>query len=194
MSHFEALRYSVFTRLMLKIADWQERRFLWLLGGITALVLDLIAIFFFQGYLKLDACEMCVYIRVSMLVIFIGAMITAIYPKQLILRVFGYATVIWAIFKGIEWSWTLVRASAQYKINPFASTCSMTNLSFPLGLPLDKWLPSVFAPTGICGEVDWSFLSLDMGQWMLVIYVIYIALIGIMIFSALYRYLFFKFK
>lgn len=194
MSHFEALRYSLFTRIMLKIANWQEQRGLWLLGGITALVLDLIAVFFFQRYLELDACEMCVYIRFSMIVIFICAMITSIYPKSILLRLFGYCTVVWAIIKGTLWSWTLVAASIQYKVNPFASTCSMTELRFPFGLPLNKWMPTVFQPTGICGEVDWSFLTLNMGEWMLVIYVVYALLITIMILSAIYKFLFFKFK
>ena len=82
---------------------WQNFRALWLLGGLTALAMELIAYFFFQKFLAMDPCEMCVYIRFSMLVMFAGGMLVAINPRLPWLRLAGYVVVGWAVDKGWEW-------------------------------------------------------------------------------------------
>ncbi len=38
---------------------------------------------------------------------------------------------------------------------------------FPDWLPLGKWLPQVFVASGDCAERQWSFLTLEMPQWLL---------------------------
>lgn len=167
----------------LTIAKWQDQRWLWLLGGFIALSFELGAVYFFQEYLGQRPCEMCVYIRFSMAAIFVFAMIAAIYPKNIILKLIGYIGAYWAIVKGILWSWnlekiTLERLSPDY--NPFISTCSLGEANFPFGLPLHQWLPSHFMQTGICGEDTWSLFGLNMPEWMLVVFSVFAILLIIM--------------
>ncbi len=59
---------------------WQDRRPLWLMGGGIALFLEIFSWAFFQTFLGLLPCELCVYIRFSMLGIFAGAMVGALRP------------------------------------------------------------------------------------------------------------------
>lgn len=56
-----------------------------------------------------------------------------------------------------------------------ANTCDIF-VRFPEWLPLDKWLPSVFVASGDCSEKQWSFLSLEMPQWLLAIFAVYFIL------------------
>ena len=42
---------------------------------------------------------------------------------------------------------------------------------FPSWFKLDEWLPSVFAPTGICGDASWDFAGLTMVQWIIIIFI-----------------------
>ncbi len=61
-------------------------------------------------------------------------------------------------------------------------TCSLFP-EFPLGLPLDKWFPEVFNPTGMCGDIAWRFMDLSMPVWTRVIFVVYTLLSLMLIFS-----------
>lgn len=45
---------------------------------------------------------------------------------------------------------------------------------FPDWLPLGKWLPQVFVASGDCAERQWSFLTLEMPQWLLGIFAAYL--------------------
>jgi disulfide bond formation protein DsbB len=44
-----------------------------------------------------------------------------------------------------------------------------------LGLPLERWLPSHFAPTAPCGVDGWSLLGLNMAEWLLPVYAFFLA-------------------
>ncbi len=176
-------------------ADWQDRRTIWIVGGVTALLLDIFAVVFFQNYLQLSACEMCVYIRFSMLMIFIAAMVAAINPKNIILKLIGYVVVIWAIVRGVMWSLYLdkmheraeaVRNGADFFSFQGLGSCTFEP-EFPFGLLLHKWLPSLFAPNGLCGDDSWTFLTLNMPEWMLVIYACFSVLLACMIIGWLVR-------
>lgn len=176
-------------------AEWQDRRTIWIVGGMIALLLDVIAVIYFQNYLKLTACEMCVYIRFSMLVIFLAALIAAINPKNIVLKLFGYIAVIWAIVRGVLWAIRLdkmheraeaVRNGADFFSFQGLGSCTFEP-EFPLGLLLHRWLPSIFAPDGLCGDDGWTFLTLNMAEWMLVIYACFSVLLACMIIGWLMR-------
>lgn len=167
----------------LTVAKWQDQRWLWILGGLIAVALELIAVFYFQEHLGQRPCEMCVYIRFAMIAMALFAFITAIYPKNIILKLIGYIGVFWAIIRGFLWSLnlemiTLDRLRPDY--NPFTSSCSINEASFPLGLPMHKWFPSHFMQTGICGEDTWSLWGLNMAEYMMIIYGIFALVLGIM--------------
>lgn len=165
---------------------WQNQRYLWLIGACSALILELIAIFFFQGYLGLPPCEKCVYIRLSIFVIFLGMVIAFVYPRSRILKIIAYILITWAIIQGLLWSIELHTITKEVE-NSGISPCTFTLVHFPFGLPLDDWFPSIFMPTGLCGEETWRLFSLNMAQYMIVIYFIYFILLGLFLLSILFK-------
>ena len=44
-------------------------------------------------------------------------------------------------------------------------------MGFPEWIPLDTWLPQVFQPEGLCGEVVWTLLGQSMAVWSLALFV-----------------------
>src|SRR5260221_615305 len=58
---------------------------------------------------------------------------------------------------------------------PLRETCG-TDLEFLLNtFPLTQALPKIFAGTGSCSKVDWSFLGLSIPEWGLAWYVAFAA-------------------
>jgi len=64
----------------------------------------------------------------------------------------------------------------------FRDQCSI-NVQFPDWLPLNTWIPSVFNAYGSCAEKVWSFLTIEMSQWMIIIFSCYI-IVGILVLLA----------
>lgn len=134
------------------MASWQDARFLWLLMAGTALGLVLVAHNLFQHYVHMLPCEQCVYIRFAFFCMFFGGFIASINPKQIILKILGYILGFWGIILGIGFSWKLnIIHHAAHGDDPFGVQGCSTSPNFPLGLPLDKWFPDWFLPTGDCG-------------------------------------------
>jgi len=135
-----------------KIAAWQDSRFHWILLFIIALALEQVAYQVFQKWLYMKPCEQCVYIRFAMVCLMIGGIIGAINPKQIVLKLIGYVFVIYGAVKGIGYSLKLIKISAAFRSgDPFGVQGCSTTPTFPFHLPLDKWFPSTFLPTGDCG-------------------------------------------
>lgn len=168
------------------LADWQLMRWWWTVSALVALSMNLIAHYFFQGFMEMDPCEKCVYTRYAMFCIVFGGLIAAINPKAPFLRIIGYVLTLYGAIFGAIWSWELIDSYHLMKAlengaDPFAAglgvaSCS-TEAVFHFGLPLDIWFPGWFAPTGVCGADEWSFLGLDMGSWTLIIFGVYFVLV-----------------
>ena len=177
MPHFLSQQFThLKTDFWHTLYNWQNQRWLWLTGAIVAVCLDLIAIFFFQNYLRLDPCEKCVYIRLSVLVIAFAMFLAFLNPKSSILKTIAYLLIAWAIIQGILWSLEL-NAITKAVENMEVSSCKFTTPEFPFGLPLDAWFPSIFMATGICGEDTWRLFGFNMAQYMLVVYAVYLILL-----------------
>lgn len=138
----------------------------WLALGVSALFLEIAALFF-QYAMDLDPCIKCVYQRAAVFGIMFAGFICYLNPQNLLLRVVGFAG--W----GISSIWGLLIAKEHVDIqtsnNPFLSICGFEP-NFPSWLPLHEWIPAIFKPTGMCGEVDWHFLGFSMPQVMLLIF------------------------
>ncbi len=134
------------------ISNIQDRRPIWLLMAFTGLTLELIAQFFFQEYLYMPPCEQCVYIRFSMFCMMIAGFVTAINPKNIALKLFGYVVAFYGIIKGIGFSLALDKIhTAIHSGNIFGMIGCSLEPKYPFGLPLHKIMPSTFLPTGDCG-------------------------------------------
>lgn len=81
--------------------------------------------------------------------------------------------MLWAYgaFRGLQLS--LKHVSYQLDPSPF-NTCSLF-AEFPSWMPLDKWIPWMFNPTGDCSERQWAFLGWEMPQWLVLIFGCYLA-------------------
>lgn len=137
---------------MKKLLHLHKRRYFWLLLSTICLVLVLIAHYFFQNYLFMPPCEQCVYIRFAFMCIVIGGFLAFLNPKNPILKLAGFVFGFYGCIKGFMYSYKLNLIHKAIASNdPFGlEGCSATP-TFAFGLPLDKWMPSWFLPTGDCG-------------------------------------------
>lgn len=134
------------------ISKWQDRRFLWLLMSFTSLGLIIVAHSLFQHYVYMAPCEQCVYIRFAFFVMFFGGIIAAINPTNIILKIIGYVLGFYGIIKGLIFSIKLNSIhKAVHSDDPFGVQGCSAEPTFPFNIPLDKWFPDLFKPTGDCG-------------------------------------------
>ncbi len=155
---------------MTAIRDWQTRRQIWLIMLATAVFLELSALGF-QYVLHLNPCEQCVYQRLAVMLLGFAALVILVSPGNMLFRLTGYLIWISGAAYGLQTAVLQIDNYANY--NPFFSSCNLLP-SFPFGLPLHEWWPGMFQPTGLCGEDSWIFLSLNMAQWMTLIFSVYI--------------------
>ena len=121
------------------------------------------AIFYMQEELGLEPCPMCVLSRYSFIAIGIVSLVAAIHGPRAGAPLKAYALLVAllsAIGIGIS-----VRHSYLQHFPPRIETCG-TDLNFLVSnLPLSQAFPKIFAGTGSCTRVDWSFLGLSIPEW-----------------------------
>ena len=153
----------------------------WLLLALSALTLELSALFF-QYYMGLAPCIMCIYQRVAIWGIFIAGVIGYI----------GHQSVWGRFLAYVSWSigaiWGLLIAIEHVEIQPCNSlfySCEYVP-NFPTWLPLHEWLPGLFEATGDCGDINWQFFDYSMPQMMILVFSVYTALLVFILLSRLY--------
>ena len=164
------------------IHHWQSQRLSWLFFFISAFLLELCALGF-QYIMLLDPCELCVYQRLAILLLMAAPLLMIISPSNIPLRILGYGVWVSAALYGLNKA--IIQMNGYDTVDFFNATCSFRP-SFPLDLPLYEWLPSLFMPTGLCGADDWHFLTLNMAQWMVIIFGIYLVAAVLCIISSLF--------
>ena len=106
----------------------------------------------FQKYVYMPPCEQCVYIRFAFLCMTAGGLVAAIAPKNVFLKLAGYALAFWGAAQGIAYSVKLAKIhAAVHGDDPFGVQGCSTEPHYPFGLPLEKWAPDWFMPLGDCG-------------------------------------------
>ena len=136
------------------IADWQDMRWPWVLMAAVCVLLVLVAHYMFQVWLYMAPCEQCVYIRFGFLVMAIGGLICVINPKNLILKVLGYAFAFAGAIYGLKCSVKLEAIHhAIHSDDPTAmfgmQGCS-SDPHYPFDLPLAQWAPDWFTIISYC--------------------------------------------
>lgn len=124
----------------------------WLLLGLCAFLFVVFSHFVLQEYLMLPPCEQCVYIRYAFIVLGIGCWVMAIYPLGM-LRYVGILICVYALIKGISAALVLDEIQQALQSETFVFGLKGCSLSptFDFNLPLDSWIPQLFAPLGFCG-------------------------------------------
>lgn len=151
----------------------------WLILALSALGLEFIALYF-QYVMGLEPCIMCIYQRVAIWAIFFAGVIGYIAPENIIVRLLAFALwgtgAIWGLIIAIE------HVDMQTSTMSFLYSCDFVP-NFPSWAPLHEWLPSLFAATGDCGNIDWQFLGYSMPQWMIANYGLYSAIFLVVLLS-----------
>lgn len=129
---------------------------------VACVALDAYAILYMQEELGLEPCPMCVLSRYTFIAIGVVSLIAAIHgPRGGALKAYAtVVTVLAAIGIGIS-----ARHSYLQHFPPKIETCG-ADLGFMVqNLPLSKAFPKIFAGTGSCTAVDWTFLGLSIPEW-----------------------------
>ncbi|WP_392560345.1 disulfide bond formation protein DsbB [Orbus mooreae] len=148
--------------------QYSSSRISWTLLLLCTLAFEGTALFFQHG-LNLAPCTLCIYQRVTLLGIVFACLVAMIGPKYIIFRLL--AIFIW-LYCAVE-GFNLATFQARLQFAPsLTDTCSI-NVQFPSWLPLNSWFPNVFNATGSCSEKLWSFLTIEMSQWMIIIFSCY---------------------
>ena len=150
-------------------------RLFWFGLLLTALGLETAALGF-QYLMDLRPCVLCIYERVAVAGVALAGLIGLISPTQGIIRALAY--LVWA--SSTLWGLSLAMEHVGIQMGTPGLSCEFF-ANFPAWLPLDQWAPAVFAPTGYCDEIQWQFLGLSMPQWMLIVYVGYLLLLGLVL-------------
>ena len=174
MSWLENLKKSP----LREIGRWGDMRWPWILCICLACGLVLVAHNMFQVWLYMPPCEQCVYIRFAFLTVAFGALFIAVAPKNLVLKGIGTVISLAGCFYGIRCSTKLSSIHHAVHSEELADVFGMQGCStephYPFGLPLEKWAPDWFQPTGDCGYdlsvvPDGTELS-SLQQWFIDLY------------------------
>lgn len=138
-----------------EIAHWSDMRWPWALIIFLSCALVVLAHNVFQVWLYMKPCEQCVYIRFGFLVIALGGLITIINPKNLWLKLAGLVVGVYGCIYGLMCSIKLSSIHHAIHGDDMDAVFGMQGCSlephYPFGLPLEKWAPDWFLPTGDCG-------------------------------------------
>jgi disulfide bond formation protein DsbB len=110
-----------------------------------------------------------------MTAVFLGSMVVALNPRWLIWQAVGGLIILWALVQGLAWNLNLEGIYSKAAVPGYYALCSPAALRFPLGLPLDHWLPSHFSPTAPCGVDGWRLWGLNMAEWLMPVYAFFLA-------------------
>jgi protein dithiol:quinone oxidoreductase len=127
---------------------------------------------YMQEQMGLDPCPMCILQRYAFVAIALTAFVGMIHgPKRgLALKFYAILAIVFAMVGG----GTAIRQSWLQHHPPKSQSCG-TDLEFLLeNFPLAQALPKIFAGSGDCAVVKWSFLGLSIAEWALVWFVIFL--------------------
>lgn len=153
--------------MLKKIIDFKDNIWSWRILTIIPVLLMGSALFFQHG-LGMEPCVLCIYQRIGIIGIFIGALLPQIFGlKNKTAKLFAY------IFWIAGASYSLWAAAFQWyetyqsRIKPFfMSQCGQgLEFYFPW-ITESELLTKLFVAKGVCTDIDWMFLGLEMHHWM----------------------------
>ncbi|WP_294615252.1 disulfide bond formation protein DsbB [uncultured Gilliamella sp.] len=155
--------------MLLLLNHYSKGKCAWFLLLLSTVIFESIALYFQHG-LGLAPCTLCIYQRCALLGIFFASVIGFTAPNNIMLRVIAILVWLFSAFKGFN----LATFQAQLQFEPkLGDTCSI-NVQFPSWLSLNEWFPGMFNAYGTCAEKQWSFLTIEMSQWMIIIFACYL--------------------
>lgn len=135
---------------MQKLINIQNKRVVWIILAVAGFLLLAISYFFFQQYLHMRPCEKCVSIRFSVFLLSLGSLIIAFLPKNIFVKLIGFASIFWGIIFGVQNSIVLTEIYA-HKENS-AHLCSVGQNYVPDFLQQNSVTPDLFKTQAECGD------------------------------------------
>ncbi|WP_058367826.1 disulfide bond formation protein B [Psychrobacter sp. ENNN9_III] len=143
------------------------------------------ALFFLQRYMGLSPCPLCIFQRIGLMVMGAFALIAALFnPKTLGLRL-----ILWlGSLAGIGWATTVAARHVWLQHLPADQVPSCgPGLDYWLDtLPMQQVLKEVFAGSGECATIDWTFMGLSIPEQSLIFFSI-LLLVHILILWRIFR-------
>lgn len=168
---------------MLRLLNQYSRnRTAWFLLFVFSLFFELIALYF-QHQLNIAPCVLCIYQRTVIFGIIIASLIALLSPKRFLLRFIALIIWIYCAVKGFLIAYE--QAIIQFEPSLFHS-CPL-HVAFPKWLPLNTWFPAVFESYGMCSQKVWHFMTIEMSQWMMLIFACYIVVGMLVLISQPFR-------
>ncbi len=130
------------------------------------------AYFFLQKHLELEACPLCIFQRVGVIIMGIFTFFAVVInPKKLALRLFlwlgSIAGALWSLVVAIRHVWI------QHLPADEVPSCG-PGLDFLLdAFPLMQVLKEVFSGSGECAEVVWNFLGLSIPEQSMIVFAVF---------------------
>ncbi|OCG19836.1 MULTISPECIES: disulfide bond formation protein DsbB [unclassified Gilliamella] len=149
--------------------QYSQSRFAWFLLLFSTLAFEITALYFQHG-LGLAPCTLCIYQRCAILGIMLASIVGLIAPRQIIVRLISIFIWLFSAYKGF--CVAAFHAHLQFEPN-LSDTCAI-KVQFPAWLPLDVLIPNMFNAYGSCADKIWTFLTIEMSQWMIIIFACYL--------------------
>ncbi len=139
----------------------------YLMGALVSIILIAVALYF-QYVMKLEPCPLCIFQRVAVIALGLWMGVAAIVnPVTWGRRIVGIVTALLALAGGAV-------AGRQVWLQHLPAdqvpTCG-PGLDYMLDMfPMRKVFDLVFRGSGECAEVHWTFLSMSIAEWMMVVF------------------------
>jgi disulfide bond formation protein DsbB len=148
---------------------WPSRRLINGLGFIACALALGFAYFFLQYYTGLEPCPLCVFQRLAMFATGLVFLVAALHnPGHLGARVYG--TLIFLV-SGTGAAVAGRHVWIQHLPIDQLPACG-PDLNYMLqNFPLHQTIRKVLAGSGDCAKVDWTFLSLSIPEWTLLVFI-----------------------
>lgn len=153
------------------IKPWLTPRLMNVYGFFSATILFAIALYF-QYVVGLQPCPLCVVQRMIVGLLGVTFLFGAFSAKQLVLRVHS---VLAFLISTLGMLVSLHHVRLQHLPASQVPSCGPA-LSYMLKhLPIKDTLRLLYVGTEDCASVSWQFLSLSMAEWLLIIFIGYMA-------------------
>ncbi|MBG4314761.1 disulfide bond formation protein B [Pseudomonas aeruginosa] len=144
-----------------------DNRLFWPAVAIGGLLI-LAFVLYLQHVRGFAPCSLCIFIRLDVLGLVLAGIVGSLAPRSRIAGGIAARGMLAASLGGIYHAWSLV---AEEKLAAQGMGSCKMFMGFPEWIPLDTWLPQVFQPEGLCGEVVWTLLGQSMAVWSLALFV-----------------------
>ena len=127
------------------------------------------ALFFLQRYMGFSPCPLCIFQRIGLMIMGGFALIAALFnPKSKVIRLVlwlgSLAGIVWATGVAIRHVWLQHLPADQ------VPSCG-PGLDYWLDtLPMQQVLKEVFAGSGECAAIDWTFMGLSIPEQSLILF------------------------